>query len=276
MKKILRVFIILCLTVFSFYYTNKIVSLSKVNDPLMREITKEAKVKEVTPVNGVINGNTIILGKSGKVVDINSSYEKMKKLDSYSEAFLEYTKIEPKITKNENYDKIITGISTKNNEISFIFKTNSLDEIEEISYILNKNNVSGTFFIDGHILETNMLRAKDLFKDRIYLGLYSYNGYFNSTSTSYMKKFIKSFNHSNYCLYKDEKFLDQCKNLRINTIKGKLVEKDIYNYFKTKKESGIIYEISINKSNIRSLNSTIIYLKQKGYQIKSLNDLLSE
>ena len=45
---------------------------------------------------------------------------------------------------------------------------------------------------------------------------------------------------------------------------------------KESNKDGLIYQIDLTSSNIKELNSAIIYLKQKGYEIISLDDLLKE
>ena len=275
MKKIFQVIGIVILTIFSFIYTNKVIELSNKKDPLMIKLKEEKSSLQTKPVNAVISKGEMLVGKSGKEIDINASYEKMKQTNSYNKALLEYIDIKPSIKKKDNYDKPITGVNTNFKELSLIFKIESSTDLNQITYILAKNNVIATFFIDGKILEEGKIK----FSNNIYFGLYSYNNVFNNTSISYMKNYLSktyNYNYSNYCLYKDEKFLNICENFKINTIKPKKVEKNIYSYFKTTKENGLIYEINVTKNNIKQLNSTLIYLKEKGYQLKSLDELLKE
>lgn len=277
MKKTFKVIIISLFTLFSFYYTEKIIDLSKEKDPIMMKI-KEAKSNDETePTNAILTENTIEVGKSGKQIDIETSYEKMKKIKEYNEQLLEYINIKPSITKDQNYEKLITGSNTNNNEIAIVFQTDNINYINQIEYIINKNNVKATFFIDGKTIENNISDMKSLFRNNLSIGLYSYNNIFNNTSVKYVKSLsVNSMNYSNYCLYKNNEFLNACKYFKINTIKPKIITKKLYNYLKNNKEKGKIYQIETTKENIKELNSTLIYLKQKGYKIISLNDLLKE
>ena len=70
MKRILKIIIISLFTAFSFYYTEKIVYLSKKSDPIMKEIEKNINSKRVEPVNGIIENNTFLVGSSGKEVNV--------------------------------------------------------------------------------------------------------------------------------------------------------------------------------------------------------------
>lgn len=277
MKRISKVIIISLFTILSFFYTEKIVDLSKQNDPIMKEIEKNKNIKKTKPVNAIIKDNTILIGSSGKEIDVDKSYEKMKKAKEYSDNLLEYTNIKPSITKEKNYDKLIIGRTTNEREMSLIFKTNDIETIKQITYILKINNASATFYIDSKIIESNIEKLKELFDKKIYIGIYSYNNIFNLVSVKHTKNLLsKKFKYSNYCLYKNKKFLNACKYFRINTIKPKKIENNLYNYLKKDKRQGMIYEINPSTNNIKQLNSSLIYLKQKGYKVISLDDLLKE
>ena len=277
MKKVFKVITIILFTLFSFYYTEKIIDFSKDKDPIMIKIKEAKSNNEIEPINAILTEDTIEVGTSGRKIDIETSYEKMKKLKEYNEQLLEYISIKPSITKDQNYEKLITGSNTNKKEIAIIFQTNNIKYINQLEYILNKNNVKATFFIDGKTIENNISDMKSLFRNNLSIGLYSYNNIFNNTSVKYVKNLsINSMNYSNYCLYKNEEFINACKYFKINTIKPKLITTKLYNYLKNNKEKGKIYQIETTKENIKELNSTLLYLKQKGYKIISLNDLLKE
>ena len=266
MKKIFKIVLISLFSLFSFYYTDKIIDFSKKNDPLMIKIEKAKNVYETSPVNGIVTSNTMMVGVSGKKIDIDKSYEKMKKINQYNEELLEYINIKPSITMKDNYDKLIIGSNTLNREISFIFRFDNVSDIAQISYILDLNNTKATFFIEEDVFKNNIFHIKNLINNNISLGIYGNN-----------IRYVKSFNkYSNYCLYKDKEFFDDCISFRINTIKPILINSNLYNYIKYNKKNGFIYEIKITKENIKELNSTLIYLKQKGYKIISLEELLKE
>lgn len=276
MKKIFKITIISLLSLFSFYYTEKVVNLSKRNDPIMQRIINEEQSKNIRPVNAVINNNTMLVGQSGKNIDIETSYEKMKKIKEYNEALLEYINIKPEITKNKNLDKVIKGSVTNKKEIALVFMIDDIDKLNQIVYILDKNNTKATFFIDGKVLENDKRKIKELLNNNK-VGMYSYNKVFNNVSVKYNKNFLsKIFNYSNYCLYKNKKFLNACKYFKINTIKPEIISKDLYNYLKNNKKNGLIYQIEPNYNNVKQLNSSIIYLKEKGYKILTVEDLLKE
>ena len=255
MKRLFRIVLISLFSLFSFYYTDKIIDFSKKSDPLMIKIEKAKSVYETSPVNGIITSDTMIVGVSGKKID-----------NQYNEELLEYINIKPSITMKDNYDKLIIGSNTLNREISFVFRFDNILDIEQISYILDLNNTKATFFIEEDVFKNDIFHIKNIINNNIFLGIYGNN-----------IKYVKSFNkYSNYCLYKDKKFFNDCISFKINTIKPVLINSNLYNYIKYNKKNGYIYEIKITKENIKELNSTLIYLKQKGYKIISLEELLKE
>lgn len=276
MKKIIKIITICIFTCFSFYYTDKFISLSKEKDPIMIKINEMDKMS-TRPVNGVVSDTTMFVGESGRKIDKDKTYEKMKKLGKYSSSLIEYVNIAPSISKSNNLGKRLEGKNTKKKEISFVFKLDNLEMIDEILYILEQNNIKTTFFIDAKLVEDNLEILSDKPLKKHSLGYYGYDGNYSEISIRYTKFLLnKRINISPYCLYKDEVFLKSCERVEINTISPVVIEKDLYNYIKQNKRNGYIYQIGVNNFNIKELNTTFLYLKQKGYNIMSIDELLKE
>lgn len=278
MKKVLNFILICLITCFSFYYTDKVIDFSKSKDPIMIEINKVKNEKEISVVNGILSKNEIYVGSSGYKINENESYEKMKKLDQFNESLIEYISVKPEIRKDKYYDKLIKGKNTAKKEISFIFRTNDISKMKQIIYILENNSIGATFFIDGKVLEKNISEIKQLFSKNSSIGYYSYDSNYDEINVRYYEGLInKNINNiSKYCLYINDEFLKTCINHKINTISPTVIEKNLYKYIKNNKKEGLIYQIIVNELNIKELNSTIIYLKQKGYYILNIDELLKE
>ena len=96
MKKFFEYLGLFALVCFSFFYTEKTTSVVKELDDIM------IKIKEVSPnckrdvIEAKIDGDTIIPGISGKEVDINTSYQNMRKIGTFNENYFEYKYIKPK------------------------------------------------------------------------------------------------------------------------------------------------------------------------------------
>lgn len=278
MKKIIQIILICLLTCFSFYYTEKIIDFTKNKDPIMIKINEYKEKKEVPVINASLTKTTMLVGESGLSIDVDKSYEKMKKLDEFNANLLEYIEVMPNITKENNLDKLIEGKNTKDKKLSFVFVIEDLSTLEEIIYILDQNEVSATFFMDGKLIENNLLKLNDIFKNDNTLGLYSYDNKYTNEALRYQKGMLERNinNASYYCLYINEEFFTTCIKNKVNTIKPTLIENNLYDYLKEKKQNGYIYQIKNNDLNIKELNSSLIYLKQKGYEITNINNLLEE
>lgn len=278
MKKLIKVILVSIFTCFSFYYTDRVVEFFKMRDPLMKKINEVKEQEEVLFVNGTLTSQTMLVGSSGFIVDVNTSYEKMKRLDEFNKDLLEYISVKPTITKKDNLDKLIVGKNTSLKEISLVFVIDDFNLFEQVAYILKEREVSSTFFIDGFILKNNFTLIKSLLNEsNSTIGFYGYNGKYDDVSMRYVKGFFKdNISYSNYCLYTNNNFLETCSRYKINTIRPIILSSNIYSFMKNNKKNGYIYQIDVNKVNIKELNTMIIYLKQKGYSIININELLKE
>lgn len=101
--------IILC--VGSFYVSDQLLLYVESLSPLMQTINEYEDYGEELPVNAIIDGNTIIPGKNGKVINKRESYLKMNDFGTFNETFFVYDYIKPDISLKDNLDKIIIGSS---------------------------------------------------------------------------------------------------------------------------------------------------------------------
>ena len=85
MKKFFEYIGLLTLIGFSFFYTERTTSVVKELDDIMIKIKAEAPNYYKKVEEAIIKDNTIIPGISGREVDINSSYSKMRKLGVFND-----------------------------------------------------------------------------------------------------------------------------------------------------------------------------------------------
>ena len=90
MKKIFSKIGLFGLVLFSFFYTHKTVTVLKENDDIMIKIKENLNDYNIYSINSVIKGDTIIPGIKGKIVNIDKSYENMKKIGIYNSNYLVY------------------------------------------------------------------------------------------------------------------------------------------------------------------------------------------
>lgn len=279
MKKILSPIIIILLLIVSFYYTNKSVSVLKNADPIMKAIKETEKKYKIEPINAQIIGNSIISGKTGKTIDYEKSYNKMKRYGTYNESLTSLKELQPVVSINDNYDKYVVSGNKDNRNISLVFLGKGNENINNILGILKNKNVSATFFLDGTYLEKNLSTIKNITDHE--LEILSYKQEFEETFIKTSISYLNSITGKNpkYCYTEkeDEHILNTCKKLNLHTIKPTLVlNKNIYHEIKENLSNSIIISLEINRFVEKELSTTIDYLKKKGYNIITLDDVVKE
>ena len=277
MKRTFNRVLIILLSIFSFYYTNQVVSFLQENDPIMKEIKSTEKKYKIEAENAITTDNTIISGKKGKVIDYDKSYQKMKKYGTYNESLTVLKDTIPVISINNNYDKYLIGGNKYHKKVSLVFIVKEKDPHNIIS-ILKQNKIKATFFIDGTFIENNINLLKNEEQDFELLSYQNdYNESFFKTSLSYLESITNNKAKFCYTEIDNNKLLNLCEKLRLHTIKPTLIiKKDSYKEVKENIDNGIIISLDINSLIEKELKETITYIKQKGYQIVPLEYLIEE
>ena len=269
------------LTVFSFYYTNKLIEFSKSKDPIMIEIMKNKDDYNKLSIDALINNNYIIPGSEGLEVDVDKSYTKMKKLGKYNDNLYVYDVVKPTISIKDNYNKFVINGNTTKKEVSLIFKVNDLKNIENINKILFNNNVSATFFIDGNIKDDDINILKILDESNNYFGNLGYNKKYSIKTIKYTNALLDRIdddNH-NYCYVEkdDINVLKTCSEVKMYTIKPMVVSNIFpFTYIKQNLENGKIFSLDTNSYTLKQLDLIIKYVRQKGYDFVTLEEILNE
>lgn len=273
LKKILKISAVLLLVGFSFFYTEKVTLIARNSDPIMRAIKKEESNKKVSNVNPVINKDEYIMGINGCEIDVDKSYSKMRSVGEFKEEL-----IVMKETSNDKNltDKYVIGGNNKEKKVSLIFIVNK-DIDSNLTDYINDKNIKVNYFIDGKYLEENMITVKFLSENSniYYLGE---NEEYSDENMLYHNNLI-SMNGSNepkYCFTsdKDNNTLKLCNDYDMVTIKSDILKDNIYKRIKDKLNNGVIF--AIDSDNIDEIKVSINYILSKGYNIISLEDLLSE
>ena len=273
LKKIFKISAVLLLVGFSFFYTEKVTLIARNSDPIMRAIKKEESNKKVSNVNPVINNDEYIMGINGCEIDVDKSYSKMRSVGEFKEEL-----IVMKETSNDKdlTDKYVIGGNNKEKKVSLIFIVNK-DIDSSLTDYINQKNIKVNYFIDGKYLEENMITVKFLSENSniYYLGE---NEEYSDENMLYHNNLI-SMNGSNepkYCFTsdKDNNTLKLCNDYDMVTIKSDIIKDNIYKRIKDKLNNGVIF--AIDSDNIDEIKVSINYILSKGYNIISLEDLLSE
>ena len=273
LKKIFKISAVLLLVGFSFFYTEKVTMIARNSDPIMRAIKKEENNKKVSNLNPVINKDEYIMGINGCEIDVDKSYSKMRSVGEFKEEL-----IVMKETSNDKdlTDKYVIGGNNKEKNVSLIFIVNK-DIDSKLTDYINDKNIKVNYFIDGKYLEENMITVKFLSENSniYYLGE---NEEYSDENMLYHNNLI-SMNGSNepkYCFTsdKDNNTLKLCNDYDMVTIKSDIIKDNIYKRIKDKLNNGVIF--AIDSDNIDEIKVSINYILSKGYNIISLEDLLSE
>ena len=273
LKKIFKISAVLLLVGFSFFYTEKVTLIARNSDPIMRAIKKEESHKKVSNVNPVINNDEYIMGINGCEIDVDKSYSKMRSVGEFKEEL-----IVMKETSNDKdlTDKYVIGGNNKEKKVSLIFIVNK-DIDSDLTNYINDKNLKVNYFIDGKYLEENMITVKFLSENSniYYLGE---NEEYSDENMLYHNNLI-SMNGSNepkYCFTsdKDNNTLKLYNDYDMVTIKSDIIKENIYKRIKDKLNNGVIF--AIDSDNIDEIKVSINYILSKGYNIISLEDLLSE
>lgn len=273
LKKIFKISAVLLLVGFSFFYTEKVILIARNSDPIMMAIKKEESNKKVSNVNPVINKDEYIMGINGCEIDVDKSYSKMRSVGEFKEELIVMKEIS---NDKDLTDKYVIGGNNKEKKVSLIFIVNK-DIDSNLTNYINDKNLKVNYFIDGKYLEENMITVKFLSENSniYYLGE---NEEYSDENMLYHNNLI-SMNGSNepkYCFTsdKDNNTLKLCNDYDMVTIKSDIIKDNIYKRIKDKLNNGVIF--AIDSDNTDEIKVSINYILSKGYNIISLEDLLSE
>ena len=268
---------LLSLACFSFFMTEKTTKVFENVDNIMIQIKENCSKYSVLSVDAIIDGDTIIPGMYGKVVDIKKSYKKMKKYGVYNDNMYVYKSVKPNISLSDNMDKYIIKGNKSKRSVSLIFIVN--DDVFDVIDILNKYNVKGTFFIDDIWFGDNNDLVMDLINNGHIIGNLSHDLDYSDSSFGWMDTIIKRLSNQKqgYCYYTNDKNnIDYCKNYKNYTIKPIEINKNPLFEVKSYLDNGVMFAFNINSRVIKELDSIIGFINSKGYDIVNIKDLLSE
>ena len=281
MKRFFEILGFLSLVCFSFFYTEKTIDVVKQVDDIMITLKEQAPKYQEKAENAKIDGKFMTPGISGKIVNLQKSYEEMKHYGKFHPNLLVYDKVSPEISIKDRYDKYIQTGNPKKRQVSFIFIVDEKGNPSPIIEILKDKKVTGTFFIDGSWLEKNQNELVSLIEGKFTVGNYSYRGDYGHESFVWIDTIIKRVGgqKQSYCLVEKEnkKALSTCKLQKDYTIYPNIIMKENpYSELTEQVESGSIILMRLDAQVKKELPLMITYLKQKGYEIVNLEQLLEE
>lgn len=281
MKKFFQVIGMISLICVSFFFTEKTANVVKEADTIMIEIKKKNDLVTKKPVDAIVQDHTIIPGIAGTEVDINKSYDKMKRYGSYLESLLEYKSVAPEVTLTKNYDKYVIGGNPSKNMVTLIFLVDEESNVDEVIKQLEKTSTPANFFLDGNWFEKNNSKVLDLMEQGYEVGNLSYGKNYQDSSFVWMDTIIKKVGKqkNSYCYSENEnlKDLEICALHKDHTIMPSIVVKSYPSKeVKEQLEPGGIIALPINDTVLNELSTIIRYIESKGYKIVNLKEHLTE
>lgn len=281
MRKFFRNLGIISLICFSFYFTEKTISVIEDADEIMIEIKNRQDLYYQKPIEGIVDNDTFVPGISGKKVNIEKSYKKIKQYGMFNDSLLVYDDVKPNNQLNNNLDKYIIGGNSLKKQVSIILTVDSSNYLDEVLKILNDKNINVNFFIGGTWLEENTNYLLNFINNGHDIGSMSYNMDYTDSSYPWMdnkiKKATKEENSYCYNITDNENTLNMCSRYNNYTIRPNIILDN--NYLKNIKEqlkAGSIISLPLEKEVVRLLPAICNYIKSKGLEIVTLKDLLKE
>ncbi len=255
MNKYLKVFGILSLLCFSFYYTEEIASFMRSKDPIYESIKAIEREYQVDFVNAEIQGATIIPGLCGQVINLDKSFNNMKSYGFFRESDLVFDEVKPEVSLEQNKDKIIEKGNPKKQAVTIVTKE------EEVIAYLEQMGVS-----------YNVLVTEDNVEN-----IYKNGTKINNDTQNYdeVEKKLKLKKEKNdFCFTQSDTSFCQTKKKKMFKSTVTLNRSNfLTNYNKITSGSIIFIEANIGTSNLNRLIESIAF---RGLSITSLTELLSE
>lgn len=276
MKTFFKLTGLLVLFFFSFFYTEKVINVITEQDEIMIKIKENEEKNNIPSTNAIIDKNTITPGLSGKEINIDKSYKEMKKLGTYNENMLVYTKVLPEVSINNNKNKYIRSGNKNFTEVSLIFKINKNTDLQKLLTLLDKNNTKANFFISYEYLEKHINEIEK--EKNIEYYNYGKNGTYNDEIILIANNIIsKKSNPANICLTETNtnNTLKICSENEQFTIYPEIINGTI-NSIKSKINNGSIISFAVTNTTLNELPLIINYINSKGYTISLLSELINE
>ena len=281
LKKTLEMIGLSILICFSFILTEKTTNVMKENDSIMTSVKENKGALEIPSINAKINEDEIVPGISGRVVDIEKSYQAMKKVGYYNDSLFVYKKELPTISIKDNYDKYIVSGNKNKKQIAIIFKIDKEQNIDSIIDLLDKNKMNANLFISYDWASNNINKIKNLSNENYVFGVLNETNNVDNENFKLLQTLIKiNSSQTNYYCYTEKKssdLLSICsKNKHYTILPSIIIENNLLANLMKNITSGSIISINLNKNTASELSNALEYINSKGLKVVNLSTLLEE
>ncbi|WP_353856550.1 polysaccharide deacetylase family protein [Bacillus sp. Bos-x628] len=276
----------------------EVVSISK--DTLYQEIESKSSNYEVKAQNAKIDKVWKKMpGLNGQIVDIESSYEQMRKIGKFDEKRLVFKETKPAIHLHElGAEPIYRGHPDKKMNAFLINVAWGDEHLINMLDTLRKHQVKATFFLEGKWVKKSTELAKKIVADGHEIGNHSYNHPDMRTLTREraLEQIIKTNRQIEESLgIKPKWFAPPSGSFKQETIKLAAQEGmetimwtvDTIDWQKPSPEvlqkrvlgkihNGAMILMHPTDSTSKSLDALITQMKERGYKLGTVSELLSE
>ena len=246
---------LMILLIISFVGTDLFVKHLKTQDPIYISIKELENEYKQEPIDARIDGNYIIPGVNGVVLDINNSYRKMKAKNAFLISELTSKETRPKISIFNYEDKIIKRANKYKKGVSLI---TSSDDISA--------------YLDKEVIPYSILTTTNNYQNKYQYGMRINNDY---QKYKELDNNLKKIHESNkYCYYSEEIYNICLKYNKTVFTSSIYLNKDyLLNYQEISSGDIIFLERDLP---IEGLSFILTNIEFKGLQILPLSILISE
>lgn len=264
MKKCFKYLYIFLFSIFGFFYTNKVIELSEMNNVLLVSINEFKEKNDYKCREGSITEDGIVLGLSGFIVNTDRSYNNMKGI-GFKKELIEYDENKCILNKENNIDKYIIKGNEYTSNISLIVDVDNGKYYKKMLKVADDKNVELNLLMNYNLLNKNIDSIEN-----------HSNILFKGNSENELNNFIKILHDEIICVKNnDYEIINICRDKKLNSIKViNYVDKDLLTNTKKFLDKGAIIFIKETQLNLNELSSTINYIKSMGYNIVNINKLL--
>lgn len=269
-------------------------------DNLHEEIQKHAKKYEIAPQNAMIDKIwKAAPGYNGRQVDIEASYNNMKKLKEFDQKYLEFKEVSPSVHLEDlSPAPIYRGHPNKKMVGLTINVAWGNEYLPRILEILKKHDVKATFFLEGRWVKENLRFAKMIVDANQEVGNHSYtHPNMKTLSSDEIREQLQKTNRMIEVVTNQKvrwfappsgSFRDEVVKIAddfqmgtimwtVDTIDWKRPEPDVLLQRVMRKiHPGAIVLMHPTSSTAEALDTMIKKLKEQGYKVGNITELLDE
>lgn len=158
-------------------FSQNITNVTKMEDGLLKEIEQKSKSYNEDPQDAYIDRVwKKTPGRDGVEINVEASYKKMKKDSEFNESLLVYDSISPKVSLHDLPPSPIFRGHPEKEMVSLLINVSwGTEHIPDILNILKEHQVKATFFIEGKWARENTNLVKMIDEQNHIIGNHAYN-----------------------------------------------------------------------------------------------------